>query len=76
MLAADLIVLATGYKGQEYLVRKLFGDDVADRVGPICGFGDEQGCATCSPAPLSLASGLLLAVSRNAAFIPSISACK
>jgi hypothetical protein len=42
MLAADLIVLATGYKGQEYLVRKLFGDDVADRVGPICGFGDEQ----------------------------------
>src|SRR5262245_455794 len=25
-LAADLIVLATGYKGQEHLVRKLFGD--------------------------------------------------
>ena len=41
-LAADLIVLATGYKGQEYLVRKLFGDDVAARVGPIWGFGDEQ----------------------------------
>jgi len=41
-LAADLIVLATGYKGQEYLVRKLFGDAVADRVGPIWGFGDEQ----------------------------------
>jgi hypothetical protein len=35
-------VLATGYKGQEYLVRKLFGDDVATRVGPIWGFGDEQ----------------------------------
>ena len=42
MLAADLIVLATGYKGQEHLVRKLFGDDVAARVGPIWGFGDEQ----------------------------------
>jgi hypothetical protein len=28
-LAADLIVLATGYKGQEHLVRKLFGNDVA-----------------------------------------------
>jgi cation diffusion facilitator CzcD-associated flavoprotein CzcO len=42
MLAADLIVLATGYKGQEYLVRNLFGDDVAVRVGPIWGFGDEQ----------------------------------
>ena len=41
-LAADLIVLATGYKGQEYLVRKLFGEDVAARVGPIWGFGDGQ----------------------------------
>jgi putative flavoprotein involved in K+ transport len=41
-LAADLIVLATGYKGQEHLVRKLFGGDVAGRVGPIWGFGDEQ----------------------------------
>ena len=41
-LAADLVVLATGYKGQEYLVRKLFGDDVAARVGPIWGFGAEQ----------------------------------
>ena len=41
-LAADLIVLATGYKGQEHLVSTLFGDDVAGRVGPIWGFGDEQ----------------------------------
>jgi putative flavoprotein involved in K+ transport len=41
-LPADLIVLATGYKGQEYLVGKLFGDDVANRVGPIWGFGDGQ----------------------------------
>jgi hypothetical protein len=41
-LSADLIVLATGYKGQEYLVGKLFGDDVANRVGPIWGFGDGQ----------------------------------
>ncbi|MDD1534231.1 MULTISPECIES: flavin-containing monooxygenase [unclassified Bradyrhizobium] len=39
-IAADLIVLATGYKPQEYLVRRLFGDGVADRVGPIWGFGD------------------------------------
>jgi putative flavoprotein involved in K+ transport len=37
---ADLVVLATGYKGQEHLVRKLFGDAVAERVGPIWGFGD------------------------------------
>jgi cation diffusion facilitator CzcD-associated flavoprotein CzcO len=41
-LAADLIVLATGYKGQQHLVRKLFGDTVAERVGPIWGFGEEQ----------------------------------
>ena len=42
VLPLDLVVLATGYKGQDVLVRKLFGDDVADRVGPIWGFGDEQ----------------------------------
>lgn len=39
-IAADLIVLSTGYKPQEYLVRKLFGDGVADRIGPVWGFGD------------------------------------
>ena len=41
-ITADLIVLATGYKRQEYLVSKLFGDGVALRVGPIWGFGDGQ----------------------------------
>jgi putative flavoprotein involved in K+ transport len=41
-LAADLIVLATGYKRQEELVRKLFGEEVARRVGAIWGFGEEQ----------------------------------
>jgi putative flavoprotein involved in K+ transport len=41
-LPADLIVLATGYKGQEHLVGKLFGADVARRVGPIWGFGHGQ----------------------------------
>ena len=39
---ADLVVLATGWKGQEHLVRKLFGEEVAARVGPIWGFGDAQ----------------------------------
>jgi putative flavoprotein involved in K+ transport len=39
VIPADLVVLATGYKGQEHLVRKLFGDAVATRVGPIWGFG-------------------------------------
>lgn len=41
-VGADLIVLATGYKGQDHLVRRLFGDDVADTVGPIWGFGDND----------------------------------
>ena len=41
-LAANLIVLSTGYKGQEFLVQKLFGEDVATRVGPIWGFGEGQ----------------------------------
>ena len=41
-LAADLIVLATGYQRQEVLVRKLFGTDIAAHVGPIWGFGDGQ----------------------------------
>ncbi len=41
-LPADLIVLATGFQGQEHLVRKLFGGDVATRVGPIWGFGEGQ----------------------------------
>jgi len=41
-IAADLVVLATGYKKQEELVRKLFGEAVEKRVGTIWGFGEEQ----------------------------------
>jgi putative flavoprotein involved in K+ transport len=39
---ADLVVLATGWKGQEHLVSRLFGADMAARVGPIWGFGEGQ----------------------------------
>ena len=39
---ADLVVLATGYQGQEALVRRLFGEAMAARVGPIWGFGEGQ----------------------------------
>jgi len=42
IVGADLVILATGYKGQEHLVRQLFGEDIADRVGPIWGFGANQ----------------------------------
>jgi hypothetical protein len=39
-IAADVIVLATGYKPQEHLVSTLFGDDVVSAIGPIWGYGD------------------------------------
>jgi cation diffusion facilitator CzcD-associated flavoprotein CzcO len=39
---ADLVVLATGYHGPEALVEKLFGRELAERVGPIWGFGEDQ----------------------------------
>jgi thioredoxin reductase len=42
IIPADLVVLATGYKGQDVLVRKLFGETVADRVGPIWGLGEDN----------------------------------
>jgi cation diffusion facilitator CzcD-associated flavoprotein CzcO len=42
VLPADLIALATGYKPQEHLVRRLFGEAVVERVGPIWGYGDGQ----------------------------------
>ena len=42
VIAAELIVLATGYRGLEYLVRKLFGDAIADRVGPVWGIDEEK----------------------------------
>ena len=41
LIPADLVVLATGYLGLDALVRKLLGDAVADRVGPIWGLDEE-----------------------------------
>jgi putative flavoprotein involved in K+ transport len=38
---ADLLVLATGYYSQQDYVRRILGDDVADRVGQIWGFGPD-----------------------------------
>lgn len=40
-LATDLIVLATGYKDQAYLVERIFGAEMVERLGPIWGFGEE-----------------------------------
>ena len=41
-IPAELVVLATGYKGLDVLVRKLFGDGVAGRVGPVWGFDEAR----------------------------------
>jgi putative flavoprotein involved in K+ transport len=43
-IPADLLVLATGYKGQQDMVRMFLGDEIADRIGPVWGFdaGGEQ----------------------------------
>ena len=38
---ADLVVLATGYKGLDHLLGTLFGADVANRVGRIWGFDEK-----------------------------------
>jgi cation diffusion facilitator CzcD-associated flavoprotein CzcO len=38
---ADLIVLATGYEGQAAAARRLLGDEVGERIGPVWGFDDE-----------------------------------
>jgi cation diffusion facilitator CzcD-associated flavoprotein CzcO len=40
-VAADLIVLATGYYPQMELVRRALGEAMAERIGPIWGIGDD-----------------------------------
>ncbi len=42
VIEADVVVLATGYEELAASVRRMFGDSVADRVGPIWGL-NEQG---------------------------------
>ena len=36
---ADVIVLATGFFNQQEVARRVFGSEVADRVGPVWGYG-------------------------------------
>jgi cation diffusion facilitator CzcD-associated flavoprotein CzcO len=38
----DLMVTATGYKGQEYVVEEFFGKSVVENVGPIWGFDNDR----------------------------------
>ncbi len=60
---ADLIVLATGYKGQKEAVRPILGDAITDRIGPVWGFDAEGELAgmwrpTGQPGLWFLAGGL------------------
>jgi cation diffusion facilitator CzcD-associated flavoprotein CzcO/ketosteroid isomerase-like protein len=42
LIPSELSVTATGYYGLQNLVRKLFGDAVAERVGPVWGIDEEE----------------------------------
>jgi hypothetical protein len=42
VIAADTVILATGFKGPDIMIMRLFGEDIASRVGPVWGFGDGQ----------------------------------
>jgi hypothetical protein len=42
VVPAELLVLATGYKNQQDVVRLYLGDTIADKIGPVWGF-DEGG---------------------------------
>ena len=62
-LKADMIVLATGYKPQKAMVAQLFGEKVANQVGPIWGFGDtlelrNMYCRTSQPGLWFIAGSL------------------
>ncbi|MFI5426612.1 flavin-containing monooxygenase [Aeromicrobium sp. UC242_57] len=39
---ADLVVLATGYRNLQHGIATMFGDEVADRVGPVSGFDENH----------------------------------
>jgi cation diffusion facilitator CzcD-associated flavoprotein CzcO len=40
-LEADLVVLATGYRNMRETARRLFGDEVADRLPTVLGIGED-----------------------------------
>lgn len=41
LMAADIVVTATGYKNQQDVVRLFMGDEMADRIGVVWGFGPD-----------------------------------
>src|SRR3546814_16356201 len=43
VMPADLLVLATGYEGQAAAARRILGDAVGARIGPVWGFEEAGG---------------------------------
>lgn len=41
IVPAELLVLATGYLNQQEVVRHFLGGAIADRIGPVWGFGED-----------------------------------
>jgi cation diffusion facilitator CzcD-associated flavoprotein CzcO len=41
VVPTELLVLATGYLNQQEVVRHFLGSDIADRIGPVWGFGED-----------------------------------
>ena len=40
-VAADILVLSTGYYPQAELVRRALGEEMAERIGPVWGIGED-----------------------------------
>jgi len=41
VVPADVIVLATGYHPQQELIRRALGEEMAERIGPVWGLGED-----------------------------------
>jgi hypothetical protein len=42
IVPCDLVVLATGFQNMQENIRVMFGDEIADRVGPVWGFDEDH----------------------------------
>jgi cation diffusion facilitator CzcD-associated flavoprotein CzcO len=42
VIPCDLVVLATGFQNMQESIRTMFGDEIADRVGRIWGFDEDE----------------------------------
>jgi cation diffusion facilitator CzcD-associated flavoprotein CzcO len=70
-IGADLVVLATGYKNLQEGIRRLLGDEIADRVGPVWASTSTTPCGTGISAPINPGSGSWADHCSTAASTPS-----